>query len=80
MSASIEEQLQASGVAQVLVVLKQPQQTAAAATTLRNKFRLAETAPQTALASAMAFRKGVSRAEIRRNPNDNGQRHTRGKP
>ncbi|MCC6234164.1 MAG: S8 family serine peptidase, partial [Verrucomicrobiales bacterium] len=53
MSNHLDEQLKASGLAQVIVTLKRPVETAAAATSLRAHFRLGDTAPQTAMAAAL---------------------------
>ena len=62
MANQIEEQLKALGVAQVIVVLKQAAGAASAAGTLGKHFRVTDTAPQAALASALAFRKSRGRA------------------
>ena len=68
MSNYIDEQLKASGVAQAIVVLKDPTQTDKAANELGKHFRLAETAPQTALASALALRRGGAAGRARISP------------
>ena len=68
MSNYIEEQLAVSGIAQVMVILKQPSEAFAAANILGKNFHLGETAPQAAMASAMAFRKGGARAKVLQPP------------
>jgi subtilisin len=65
MSNYLEEQLKVSGIAQVLVVLKQPEDASIASSRFGKHFHLAETAPQTAMASALAFRKGSGGARAR---------------
>jgi subtilisin len=54
MSDTLNEQLKSSGLAQVIVTLKRPGDSAAAANSLRGHFRLGETAPQTAMAAALS--------------------------
>jgi subtilisin family serine protease len=69
MSNYIEEQLKASSIAQVIVVLHRPSEAAAAANSFGKHFHLAETAPQTALAESLAFRKGGGgRVQVSRPP------------
>src|SRR5436190_10443671 len=65
MANQIEEQIKALGVAQVIVVLKQPAGAAAAASTLGGHFRVTDTAPQEAIASSLAFRKGGGRGRAK---------------
>jgi subtilisin len=68
MSDNIQEQLKVSGIAQVIVVLKAPAEATATASALGKHFHLAETAPQTAMAAALAFRKGGRKGKVSRPP------------
>lgn len=58
MSAFAEEQLKAFGVAQVLVILRQPAMAKSASTALGKHFRNAETSPQSSIAAALSLRHG----------------------
>ena len=58
MSDYAQQQIKESGIAQVMVFLKQPGQAGAAAADLEKHFTQKETSPQAALANAMSFRAG----------------------
>jgi subtilisin family serine protease len=70
MSDYLKEQLGAYGVAQVIVVLKEQVAAKAAGNAIGKHFHLTETAPQTAMATALAFRKsgGAGMAKVKLPP------------
>lgn len=65
MSDIIQDQLKESGIVQVLVFMKAPMKATAAASSYGKHFHLAETAPQNAMATALAFKKGGGRGKAR---------------
>src|SRR5438105_2191740 len=70
MSAYLEQQLKVSGVAQVLVILKEPVAARSVVDAVGDFFTQAPTTPQRAIASAMSLRMGGGRgrAKIKQPP------------